>query len=118
MSAAHPSRLAIDRHALGLSDSTVASHLQGCALCAEHVQKISVELPLPAWVKGIDEARPSAAFSWWRPVFVAAAMLAVGFIAVLTPREPAVQAKGAPAVQVWMNRQGQVSVWSGDKLHV
>ena len=112
----HPSRLALDRLALGLKDAIAKAHAADCAECTAHLKAVSVELPIPAWVKGI-EARPR--FAYWRPLFAALAMATVASIAFVTPRGgPAVQAKGTPAVRVWMNHQGSASVWNGDKLHV
>jgi hypothetical protein len=115
---AHPSRLALDRLALGLSDPDASRHAGSCEVCTAHLKAVAVELPIPEWVKGVGERqRP---FAIWRPIFATLAMAAVAVIAFVVPTDPdpAVQAKGDAAVQVWLNHQGQVGIWAGAKLHV
>jgi hypothetical protein len=108
----HPSRLRLDALALGAQDAQAATHADGCAECSAHLNAVKVQLPVPRWVGEIEAAPRTRGI--WRLVFAAVAMMIVAVIGVLaTPRAPAVQAKGAPDVQVWVNHAGHVAVWDG-----
>ena len=101
----HPSRLALDRYALGLPDAQVLAHAGGCGACSEHLKRVTVELPIPEWVKGLGEKRRPQA-QWFRPVLVALSMVAVAVIAVVTPKAPAVREKPTPGILRVIRQRG------------
>ena len=50
MSAQHPSRLALDRVALGIADEPTLSHAKGCAQCSAHLDALKVLTGAPDFV--------------------------------------------------------------------
>ncbi|MBK7860257.1 MAG: hypothetical protein IPJ65_16915 [Archangiaceae bacterium] len=50
MSAPHPSRLALDRLALGQGDAAARAHADSCAQCAAHLRALSVQSGQPDFV--------------------------------------------------------------------
>lgn len=112
----HPSRLALDRHALGDASPDVAAHAVGCSQCQAHLAAVTPALPLPGWVKALEQPRRA----WFGPrllaLAAAAASVAVGV--VVLPRAQrdegaAVRAKGLPSVRMWVKRGAQVFAWEG-----
>ena len=107
----HPSRLAVDRLALGEASPEVEAHLSGCAECRAHFEAVRAQLPVPAWVK--DAATPPRR-AWWRPLVLAASLATVLLVVLLRPPPPPeTTAKGFPAVTVWFKRGELVSTWDG-----
>lgn len=118
----HPSRLALDRLALGAGDEETKAHAAGCAECQAHLQKVQVELPVPRWLNGHRAWRSRLRWLFAIPVMIplAVATLAVFvfadevaefFIHPITPK-----AAHAEAV-VWLKHDGNVSPWSGQPVH-
>ncbi|MDX2009011.1 MAG: hypothetical protein SFW67_02415 [Myxococcaceae bacterium] len=113
----HPSFLALDHFALEPRAGTVQAHVDTCSQCRAHVEAVRVATPFPAAL----EALPRRPGVWpWRPALafggLLAAALALGVVTMTTPSAPAVTAKGAPEVVVWLNRGGVVTKWAGQPI--
>ena len=109
----HPSRLAVERFALGLPSPEVAAHLAACPECRAHLSTIGRRLAVPEWVRAAAEPR-----AWGRSIAVAglaAAAAAALLLVWLAPTSPGpdTTAKGAPAVTVWLKRGDAVAAWDG-----
>jgi hypothetical protein len=108
----HPSRLAVDRFALGLPSPEVEAHLAACPECRAHLAAVGARLPVPGWVR-------SSAGPRWAPrsplvagfVALAAAMAVLLLRTGTTTSEPATTAKGPPAVTIWLKRGAAVAAW-------
>lgn len=121
MNAPHPSRLSLDRVALGVADEATRAHAATCVQCAAHLRAVTVELPIPNWVREPERfGKRRTAFSWWGPAFAFVAMAMIAAIAFWTPSSqqgPAIQMKGSASVQAWVKRSGAPGVWDGKALH-
>jgi hypothetical protein len=96
----HPSRLALDRLALGEPTAELEAHAQGCADCQAHLTAVRAQLPLPQWVREAA-APPARRLRWW-PAVLAAGLASVVVVALVRPAAPQTTAKGLPAVSVWV----------------
>jgi hypothetical protein len=63
-SSAHPSFLALDRHALGLERPEIVAHVAGCATCRAHVAAVEPPSEAPAWALRLGPRR-APGFAWW-----------------------------------------------------
>jgi len=108
----HPSRLALDRLALGLEDGAVGAHATQCPECSAHLQRVQVELPVPAWV-GEVRARRLPFPRWALGLAAAGAALLVLLWGTQPSEPPAITAKGAPEAKVWLKRGETVAPWGG-----
>lgn len=105
----HPSRLALDRLALGEADPALEQHLAACPDCRAHLAAVCARPPMPAWLHEAPQRR-----TWWRPLAFAGALAAVALVVVLRPAPPdPTTPKGLPAVTVWLKRGDVVSTWDG-----
>ncbi len=109
----HPSRLALDRHALGETSAGLDAHLAGCSECRAHIEATRQPLPVPRWVA--DASATRSCWRGWRraAVAVAAAVSAAGLVFFLPHPPPSTTAKGQPTVTVWLKRGDAVSAWDG-----
>ncbi len=110
----HPSRLTLDRLALGVDSEGAAAHAATCEECAAHLAKVKVDVLLPAWVKQL-EARPEPGMPRW-VLGLAVAAAAAGMLVLAARPAPAplgVTAKGAPEAQVWLKHGEAVARWTG-----
>ena len=113
----HPSFLALDRHALGVPDPDTAAHIETCEVCAAHVRAVTEPVPVPDWVTAQQQHSPRHWGRWL--ALAAAALLAVGMFAIpesATQSTPYMGTKGAPEVIVYLQRDDEVSVWSGSAI--
>jgi hypothetical protein len=118
----HPSFLELDRFFLGVqTDSTTENHVRACGSCQTYLDQVTADRPVPKWARDLAEQRQKASVgSWtrWKWAFgLAGTTVAVAAVVVLsvvpTVESPEVTAKGAPAVGVYVQRQGRVSLWDG-----
>jgi len=109
----HPSFLALDRHALGMSDPQTAAHVETCELCAAHVRAVSGREPIPDWVVSRKRTGRRQWVGWL--ALAAAVLLAIGVYREPAPA-PYVGAKGVAEVTVFVQRNGEVSVWQGEAV--
>jgi hypothetical protein len=121
---AHPSFLALERHALGATRPELAAHLAACASCAAYVADAAPSAaPVPAWAR---EAKPRRT-SWltpFRSLGLAAAVAGVVLVGVnlSRPRAPDgdgvdgyIGTKGAPGAWLFLKRGDDVHVWNGNE---
>lgn len=116
----HPSFMALDAHAL-VPDSQIAVHLEGCAACASHIERLHEVPPLPLAVVR-ETAKPLKAprrFTVTRYVLAAAVAAAVVVVMARKPLPPEVITPkgGRPAVQLWVKREMTVRTWAGEPVH-
>ncbi len=121
----HPSCLALDRYALGVSTADVATHVESCPQCRAYVQTVSIEAAPESWVRTVAESRSRLMRRWWSVEWWfmgggAVAAAAVVLIALMLPILPArddspVRAKGGAAVAVFVKRGEAVRPWDGRK---
>jgi hypothetical protein len=135
-SSAHPSSLALDRHALGLEQPEVAAHVAGCEACRAHVAGVEPATELPAWALRL-EPRRAPGFAWWprapRLRALRWGVLAFASAFVLwraaghfTPGPSRagnyvgnyVGTKGDPVLWLYVKRGERVELWNGsDPVH-
>lgn len=113
----HPSFLQLDRMTLGgNTDEATAHHVQECAQCLAHLDRVTADRPIPAWAKDLGNPRRRRWANVWA---LAGATAAAGLglvlgLAIDTADGPGmVTAKGSPAVGIYVKRDQRVSLWDG-----
>ncbi|HWM89119.1 MAG TPA: hypothetical protein VNO33_24880 [Kofleriaceae bacterium] len=131
----HPSFLALDRAALGSRTAHLSRHLDECARCRAHMERITDPAPVPEGARGwlrreapARPARPRRSSRAWLNGLTAAATAAVIVAAVLVGRDRPVErapgretaadprfdtAKGGRAVGVYVRRGPRTFLWNG-----
>lgn len=119
----HPSRLAVDRYALGEASPEIEAHVRTCPHCRAHLDSVRAKLPLPGWAAAMTAPRPAR--PWFRMMAFGAAAAAASLALLLRPSPPRTTAKGPPAVTVWLKRGDAVTAWdrrtplrSGDDIRL
>ena len=117
----HPSFLALDRAALGAAlDPAARAHVEGCARCQAHVDRVRrPEAPAP-WLRALPPARPASWRAWRWGGGLALAAAACAFLLFARARgdgrddhADAITAKGAPEVLLHIKRGDSVMTWDG-----
>ena len=128
-SSRHPSYLELDRHALGAQrEAGTAGHVASCTRCRSYVERVTPAeqaADVPAWLCNLAESAPPRTGLRLRVPLALTGALALAAGVCLTwwsaqsalDRPPAYDtAKGLPAVAVYVNHSGNVSLWAGAAL--
>ncbi len=108
----HPSFLQLDRLAAGAGSSEVEAHVGGCPRCSGHLQRLSEPVGVPPWARALEKPPRSR----WQLLALAGPALACAAALLLVLRSPPeLREKGAPAVAVYVEHSGAVSLWDGHR---
>jgi len=112
----HPSRLELDRAWLGAGSPETTAHLGRCERCSAWVARLEQPVAVPGWVSEIGAPRRR---SW---LSAGTGLVAAGALSVLLlvpwgqmQVGPSTQAKGTPAVALYVQRDGVVALWDGQQ---
>jgi hypothetical protein len=127
-SSAHPSFLALDRHALGVPQPEIAAHVAGCEACRAHVAGVAPVPEVAAWALRLEPRRPPR-FAWWprwralrwgvlafASAFVlwrAAGHFTTGANSIGADVGSYVGTKGDPVLWLYVKRGERVELWNG-----
>lgn len=125
--AEHPSFLQLDRLRWGGGSAELRVHVEGCAACAAHLERLAQPVATPSWARELEE-RPRGWRSllpggrrWVWGAALAGAMAVLVLVGVPTPRPPEdtpapyVGIKGMPTVVVHVRHGQAVSAWDGTR---
>ena len=107
----HPSGMALDLHAIGAGDASVAQHVASCAECAAVVHERTAFDEMRAPARVLQSAPPRRKPLWWllAPAVACAAMV----LFAINDDDSGVREKAAPAVGVHVLRAGALTLWNG-----
>jgi len=108
----HPSFLQLDRISLGVDPGEWREHVERCARCTRHLERLRLPVPVPGWVR--TPTRRVLPFHWFFALATAAAAVAV--VLLVVPRlQPSngIATKGTPSVAVYVQRGEVISLWDG-----
>lgn len=105
----HPSFFELDALALGGDSPSVREHLESCALCSAHVERLRLPVAVPSL-----PARAPTPWLRWVPLLGAAAIAAsVALVLAVPARAPWLAAKGMPSVAIYVKRGQALTLWDG-----
>jgi hypothetical protein len=116
----HPSYLELDRLAVGgIASTALRSHVEGCAVCRAHLERVAPAQAVPSWVA--ERSEHSAAPHPRRlraALFGVVLASAAGMLLWRAPTEPAHYdtKKGLPSVLVHVQHRGVHRTWDGAPL--
>jgi hypothetical protein len=121
MAEQHPSYLELDRHALGAATQlTTAAHIAACARCQRYLASALDAGEPPVWLEAALAAlSPARRTRRWVLAGASLAAAAALLLVLLGPGADRIAydgVKGAPAVGVYVLREGNVRLWDGAPL--
>ncbi len=111
----HPSYLALDRHALGVTSPEIEAHLRECERCRAHFDTLAQPLPEPEWLETTVGSRRSYL---WIPAVALLAAGVLAFVRIAPETTPYIGTKGEPVVSVYVLHDGVVVPWEGEPIAV